>query len=125
MRRPREDSLCALCHFFNLIPVWGLIFCAWVWYALLEESRLVVFHARQAMAFHALALGVGLMWMVISLIGRILGVLSQSLADLLQLANNTVVTILTIAYVVACLWGCWCCLTGRPFRYPLVNRHAS
>jgi uncharacterized Tic20 family protein len=122
MRIRQEQLVSALCHLFNAVPLWGLLFCGWVWFALREESRFVVRNARQAMMFHGLMMAGLLIWMMLEWFSRIIGVLSPALSSLLSQLNNLIVTIFLLSYVAICLAGSARCYSGRPFRYPLVGR---
>ena len=122
MRSHREYQFSALCHLLNALPLWGLFFCGWIWFALREESRMVVRHAQQAMIFHALLLAALSVWVLLGLLARIMGVLSQNLGDGLLLLNGWIIRLLLAAYIVICLYGSYRCLSRKPFRYPLVKR---
>ena len=121
MRAPQEKTLAASCHFFNVIPVWGLIFCGGIWYAIREESRFVVGHARQAMVFHATLLVALLVWVLLGLVCRILDVISASFSHFLNSLNDGIMALFYVVYLAFCLLGCVRTFTGRPFHYPLVG----
>lgn len=121
MRTRQEQILSALCHLFNAIPLWGLLFCGWLWFSLREESRPVVHQARQAMIFHFLMMGAILISIMLEWLSRIIGVvLSLKLKFFLSTLNWWMIMVLLAVYGLICLYGFVRCLFGQPFRYPLV-----
>lgn len=122
MRPRNEQQLAGLCHLFNAVPGWGMLFCGYVRYAMREESRLVVHHARQAMVFHSLILAGLMLWVLIELLCRVLAILSIYFSALLSSLNDLMVAGLIAVYVTTCLYGAWRCMSGRTFQYPLVRR---
>jgi len=125
MRPRREHVYCGLCHVFNAIPLWGLLFCGWVWFTMREESRFVVYHARQAMTFHVLLMLALLIYAALELVSRVMGVLLPSFGGVLRQANDIILKVLLIAYVVICVEGGLQCLIGRRFHYPLLGRRGA
>ena len=126
MRMQRERLYSGLCHLFNAIPVWGFVICGLVWLTLREESRAVVFHARQAMTFHVLLMLGLLAYWVLVITARILWQLSPALSSFIAQMNNDILKILLIAYIAVCLYGAILCFSGQRFRYPLLgNRPPS
>jgi uncharacterized Tic20 family protein len=121
MRPPRENLCGAFCHLFNVIPVWGMIFCAVMWYALREESRRVVEAARQAMLFHGALLVALLVWMLVGLALRVLTPITPGLADFAASINDGMMTIVYAVYAFICLLGGARLATGGVFRYPLIG----
>lgn len=124
MRQRQEQTLGGLCHLVNVIPVWGLILCGWIWYAVREESRYVVRHARQAMVFHAALLMALLVWVVLGLLGRLLSVFSIWLSEIIGYTNNVMMAAVMLIYAAVCLYGCVSTMAGRDFRYPWVRIHS-
>lgn len=122
MRTRQEQIVSALVHLFNAVPLWGLLFCGWVWFAMREESRQVVRQARQAMTFHTLLMGGLLIWMLLEWFSRLIKQLSPTLGNLLMGLNGAIVTGLLIIYAAVCLLGAARCLSGQPFNYPLVGK---
>ena len=121
MRSEQEQQVAALCHLFNIIPLWGLLINGGIWFHLREESRKVVIHAYQAMIFHAMMLGVVLIYFVVWLLTKIIHSISERLAVMITQLNETIIWVLLIIYLVICLYGCIQCYRGRPFRYPLIR----
>lgn len=120
--RARRESLCAgLCHLCNALLLWGLLFCGWMWYALREESRYVVRHARQAMVFHTLMMATLLVYILIELVVEVLRVLSPALGTGLHRVNTVLFVAVLVAYWSVCLFGAWRCLRGHDFHYPLLR----
>jgi uncharacterized Tic20 family protein len=122
MRTRQEQLISALCHLFNAVPLWGLLFCGWVWFAMREESRGVVRQAQQAMTFHALLMGGLFIWMILEWFARIISVLSPTLSGILSETNSVILALLLLVYVSICLIGFARCLSGQPFQYPLLSR---
>lgn len=122
MRPRQEQHLSALCHLCNAVPLWGLLFCGWIWFQLREESRTVRREAQQAMMFHALLMSGLLLWILATLLTRILHSLSLETASHLAARTNDIIfSGLMLAYVAICLTGCWRTLRDQSFRYPLVR----
>ena len=122
MRTRQEQIVSALCHLFNAAPLWGLLFCGWVWFAMREQSRTVVRHARQAMIFHLLLMSGLLVWLLLDWLTRIIGVFSPSISGWLMQINNLILLVVLLAYVTICLIGFARCFSGQDFRYPLLSR---
>lgn len=125
MRRQNEQLICALCHLFNCVPLWGMVFNGVVWFANRESSRAAQIHARQAMFFHGMLLASVMVWMIVVLISRLFAVVIPPLGGLLNFLNTIVIAVLLAAHILTCLWGTWRCWTGQPFRYPLVGEFAE
>jgi uncharacterized Tic20 family protein len=122
MRARQEQLLSAVCHLVNALPLWGLLFCGWIWFQLREESRPVRRQAQQAMYFHGLLMTAMVIWMALELFTRILFALSLStIGTLVSQLNGFIIWALLVSYVGICLYGSWRVLSGQPFRYPLVR----
>lgn len=121
MRAPQERLLSALCHLFNAIPLWGLLFSGLIWMRLREESRAVVWQAQQAMMFHAILMAGVLVCLLVHGLSRLVSILAPDVGAWLATANRWIVAALLIAYVVTCMVGFFMSLTGRTFRYPVVR----
>lgn len=121
MRTRQEEILSALCHLFNAVPLWGLLFCGWIWFSVREESRVVVTQARQAMIFHVLLMAGLLVWLLLGLLSRVVWALSPTLGGLLDNLNLLILALLLVAYVAVCLYGFARRLSGLPFAYPLLG----
>lgn len=122
MRTRQERILMASCDFLNAIPLWGLLFCGWVWFWQREESRPVVRAAQEAMMFHTLLMGGLLIYLLLGWVARLSAVLSPTLGFILDQLNLLIVTVLLIAYAAVCLYGGAHRLSGQSFHYPLVSR---
>lgn len=122
MRTRQEHQLCALCHLFNAIPLWGLLFCGWIWYAMREESRLVTGQARQSMFFHGLMMSGAFIFITLDLFVRVINYLSPMLGSILSMINITVMSVFMVLYVGCCLWGAHQSLKDQSFRYPIVGK---
>ena len=121
MRRQEEQTRAALCHFFNAIPLWGLIFCGVIWFDSREKSRYLVAQARQAMYFHgALMCGI-LVLMIAYLFAFLIGIIFPLIGGFLDFVNRSMGWVLIIVYVGICVWGGAQCWRGEPFRYPFVG----
>ena len=125
MRPGQESFYCGLCHLCNAIPVWGLLFCGWIWYATREESRRVGVQARQAMVFHALLMTAALAYLILEILARILDVLAPLAGGPLHVVNQVIITVIYILYVGVCLWGSYRCFSGKDFRYPMIGRRGT
>jgi uncharacterized Tic20 family protein len=125
MRAQREHVLSGLCHLFNAVPLWGLLYCGWMWYALREESRTVVYHARQAMTFHVVLMLGLLVYLALGFVARLLGVLLPELGGVFRQINDSILKAALLAYVAICVCGCVLCSTGRSFHYPLLGRRPA
>lgn len=125
MRRDRENTAIGICHFLNAIPLWGLLFCGWIWFHHREQSRRVVANAERAMTFHVLLLSASLIAVVVWIVGRVLSHLSVSLGNLLLTLNLLVLEGVILLHVVICLWGAWRSFNDHPFRYPLIEKRSK
>lgn len=121
MRRRQEEVFSSLCHLLNILPVWGLVFCGGLWYLFREESRRVIYHARQAILFHLPLMVLLLVWMLMGLLSRILQVVFPGVGVILNNFNNWIMGGCYLVYLAICLWGFARTLSGFPFQYPLVS----
>lgn len=121
MRRQDEQTLAALCHFFNAVPIWGLLFCGFIWYDSREKSRHLVGQARQGMLFHGVLLAALLVWIVVELFVALLSFLLPPLGILLHLLNSIIVWVLVAAYAAVCIWGGTRVWAGEEFNYPFIG----
>ncbi len=124
MRLRQEATYAGLAHLCNAIPVWGLLFCGWIMFAMREESRHIMLHTRQAMVFHALMLTMTLAYLVLEMLVRVLSVLMPLVGRGLHAFNTALFLVMLAAYISICLWGAYRCFSGRDFRYPLIGRRA-
>lgn len=127
MRRPQEEYLAATCHLLNAVPLWGLLFCGWVWFDNREKSRYLVDQSRQAIVFQCLFLGVLLVWIIFTLIGRLLGMLFPPAMGFMDFFSGLFAIGSLILYIAICIQGAVSCLTNteEPFRYPIVGRRVE
>jgi uncharacterized Tic20 family protein len=121
MRRRDEQMMAALCHLFNGVPLWGLIFNGLVWFDSQEKSRFLVMQARQAMVFHGLFLACMFIWSIVELFTKLLGVLFAPLGSTLGFLNSAIIIALLALYLCTCLFGALRCWSGESFRYPLIG----
>ena len=121
MRPQQEQLVGSLCHLFNAVPVWGLLFCGWIWMTMREESRTVVYHARQAMMFHSLLMVVLVAWIMLEMLAKVLNVLSPLLGGLFHHVNTALVCGVLGIYVIICLLGFLRSRAGQAFHYPLIK----
>jgi uncharacterized Tic20 family protein len=121
MRARQEELVRGLCHLFNAIPIWGLLFCGWIWMTLREESRAVVSVARQAMMFHSLMLVVLAAWMILEMLAKVVRVISPALGGVLSHLNSLIILLVLLLYVLICLYGALSAFRGIAFRYPLID----
>lgn len=122
MRAPQEQLISALCHLFNAVPVWGLLFNGWIWFHLREESRTVRRTAQQAMTFHVLLMSGLLIWMLVASINRLLEALALGrLCGAIDYINDKIFAGLILVYIAICLFGALRVVSGKPFQYPMVR----
>ena len=121
MRRRDEQTLAALCHFFNAIPIWGMIFSGFVLFDNREKSRFLAAQARQALLFHGLFLAVIVVWMLVELVTALLNALFAPLGSLLRFLNHVIVSAALIGFVGVCVWGGLRAWAGEFFRYPFIG----
>ncbi|MCE5230928.1 DUF4870 domain-containing protein [bacterium] len=125
MRAPQESMYSGLCHLFNMIPLWGLLYCGWVFYSMREESRYIVRHAREAMIFHSLLMAATLVFLISELLRRLIAVLSPAIGSFLHNMNITIFMTVVAVYWVICLLGAWRCFSRQNFHYPFIGRPRS
>lgn len=113
--------LAGLCHLFNPVPIWGLFFAGWIHFIKREESRVVVFHARQAAIFHALFLTAALAWLLFGQFCKLLAVILPGVGVLFHRGNDLLFVGVWVAFLTICLIGCARTMSGRPFRYPMLR----
>lgn len=122
MRENQERFYAGTCHFFNWIPIWGILFAGAIWFFKREESRKVIFHARQAMRFHTLLMAILFVWCLINPIGKIVAEISPNFSRAFLWLNNRIFFSLYLVYLIVCLYGFTRTTAGYIFRYPIINR---
>lgn len=125
MRRRDEHMMAALCHLFNAVPLWGLIFNVVIWYDARERSRFLAAQSRQAMLFHGAFLACIVIWSVVELFTLLLGALFRPLGATLGFFNSAIIIALLALYLSVCLFGALRCWSGESFRYPLIGDMAD
>lgn len=125
MRDQQERYAAGLCHLFNLIPVWGIAFAGAIWFKLVEESRKVVFHARQAIAFQAVFMLALFAWILMRFVIKVVAEIFPNVSRLFDTINNTIIIGVYIVYAAFCLYGFVKTIAGGRFRYPLVGESAN
>lgn len=125
MRRRDEQMMAALCHLCNAVPLWGLIFNGFIAFDAREKSRFLVAQARQAMYFHGIFLACMIVWSIVELFTKLLGVLFAPLGHTLGFLNSAIIIGLLALYLSTCLFGALRCWSGESFRYPLIGELAD
>lgn len=121
---PREEDrgFGALAHLFAAVPIWGLVLNAGMFLHFRERSREVAFHAQQGLWFQGVGLVILIVYLLVEVLLRIVGVLSEPLAHGLHLVNLLMTSICFTAYATCCLAGAALTLAGKPFLYPRLGR---
>lgn len=122
MRAPQESNYAGLCHLFNMIPLWGLLYCGWALYSMREESRHIVRNAREAMIFHSMLMAAALVFLVSEMLGRLIGVLAPGIGSFLHELNMTIFLAVAMVYWAICFYGACRCFSQNDFHYPLIGR---
>ncbi len=122
MRAPQESNNAGLCHLFNMVPLWGLLYCGWVLYSMREESRYIVRNAREAMIFHSLLMAATFVFLVTGMLGRLIGVLAPAVGAFLNELNMTIFYAFVAVYWAICFYGACRCFAQYEFHYPLIGR---
>lgn len=118
---PREREIVALTYFLASFPLFGILADALILLAYQERSRTVVFHAKQAIAGHALLLLAIVVICYFGLFALLVGVLSPALESVLIFVGKAVLYGLVMAYAIWCFWYAWRSLDGRDLDYPLIG----
>lgn len=121
MRKRDEELFATLCHLFNAIPVWGMIFNGLALFWSRETSRNVSRQASQAIFFHALMLFSIIVWSLVELITHLIGIVFGPLGGILHFFNSTILFALMVLYWGTCAWAAFQTYNGVSFRYPLVG----
>jgi uncharacterized Tic20 family protein len=133
-----EKLWAAIAHGSSLVPLWGSIVAAIIWFTQRQRSAYVRFHSLQAMSYHVLSLWAFTWIMPLLLIGLVvLAVAGIVLIGPDTLDNDTAGLIFSLG-VQAIIWGGLLAafglyalvgligggfsLAGREFRYPLFGK---
>lgn len=119
----REDERlwASLAHLVAAIPLWGVVGDTAIWLYFKERSRDVVFHAQQAIFFQAGVLAIGLVWVLVGMLQKIISVISAGVGSLVATANNFFLIVFLILYACVCLFGAYKTWSGGTFLYPVIG----
>jgi uncharacterized Tic20 family protein len=133
-----EKLWAAVAHGSSLVPLWGSIVAAIIWFTQRQRSSYVRFHSLQALCYHVLSLW-AFTWLIPPLlIGFVLlAVVAMVLLGPEAVDNDTAGLLFSLGiqaviwgallaafglYVIVGLIGAGFSLTGREFRYPVFGK---
>ena len=120
---PNERRMAAISHLMNIVPLWGLIANALIFFAWRERSRSVCFHARQGINLQILLLLLVTVKMLADILSKFVAVaLEQSIIPIYaKSAGDVFLTIAYFIYAGFCFYGVFKAISGKFFLYPYIG----
>lgn len=117
-----ERTYSALTHILNIIPGWGILFNALIWYNFKDRSRDVVFHAQQSILFQIGILIVALVGLVIRGLSSLVGMVIPPIGMISNVMNNLIFYLIGLVYFLVCLYGAFSVYNKGTFLYPFIGK---
>lgn len=113
----------ALAHILAILPGWGIFFNVILWLNFKSRSHEVSFHARQAILFQVIfLLPVLIVMLVAKVISKLIGLVSETIGNILNSINWMIIVLAMVFYVLYCLYGFFRVRTGHPFEYIFAGK---
>ena len=125
--QPSERGVALFSHVSTLIPLWGILLNALLYFIYREKSRSVCLQALQGIHFSVILLcAIGAKG-VIDLFAGLVHPLTDSDAFEQNVERITTYGLggLYVLFAVCCLIGAWHALRGRILAYPLVGKRVG
>ena len=120
--REEDRPWACLAHLLGWVPIWGFLLNLVIWLGFKNRSREVVFHVQQAVQYQIFSLIVVVLWVMVALLGGVLGRLSPATGELITVLNNFLLSLALTAMAGIGVVGGGLVYAGRPFVYPLFGR---
>ncbi len=111
--RADERGVAAASHLVNIVPFWGFILLLAIWLYFKERSRKVVFHVRQALVLQIGLLCFGVFALFFSILFRVVAVIHKDMGMFLSQANVLLAAAVYTVYALVCVWAAVTTLRGR------------
>ncbi len=111
-----------LVHALGWVPIWGFVFNSAIWLYYKNRSREMVFHVQQAIQYQIIVLMPVIAWIVCSILTNIIGILSPTLGEVLQVLNTFLLSVAITVLAAVAIYGGAMVYAGRAFLYPVVGR---
>lgn len=119
----REEKIVSVAaHIFALIPLWGIVGNALLWYYYKDKSETIVFHAKQAMFFQIGFLGFLIFTFFSKLFCLLLIYIQKDFGAFFLGVNGIIVKLSIVIYIFLCAFAAWTIVQGGNYEYPIIGK---
>ncbi|MBN1867929.1 DUF4870 domain-containing protein [Candidatus Sumerlaeota bacterium] len=125
--QPGERGAALVGHLSTLVPLWGAVVNAFLFYLYRERSRNVCHQALQGIHFSLILLCAVAVKYLLDLSAKLIGVLTESAAFAPSVRSITDYAFWAFyaLFGLCCLVGAWQALRGRVLSYPIVGKRIA
>jgi len=121
MRHSERTAAC-LSHLAGIVPIWGALVMAAVFWRFRGRARPVVFHAQQGLFFHCAVLVLATVPLLGIAVGNMIAVLRPAQGALVAQVGYYLLAAIGIANAVVAAWAANTVIDGREFNYPFFGK---